>query len=67
MSGAIPWKMLQKQYQGDSVYHDDLSKLLVSPEKVGILKRFWFTSRRAKIQILLYSHVVDNIFVFLML
>ena len=38
MSGAIPWKMLQKQYQGDSVYHDDLSKLLVSPEKVGVVK-----------------------------
>ena len=64
MSGAIPWKMLQKQYQGDSVYHDDLSKLLVSPEKVGILKRFWSTFRRAKIQILICSHVVANIFVF---
>lgn len=36
MSGAIPWKMLQKQYQGDSVYQDDLSKHLVSPEKVKL-------------------------------
>ena len=34
MSGAIPWNKLQKQFEGDSVYQDDLSKLMVSPEKV---------------------------------
>ena len=48
MSGAIPWKMLQKQYQGDSVYHEDLSKLLVSPEKVGISKHLGQLSEQLK-------------------
>ena len=41
MSGAIPWKMLQRQYKEDSIYEDELSKLLVSPEKVhdfGVLQ-----------------------------
>ncbi|CAG5130947.1 unnamed protein product, partial [Candidula unifasciata] len=33
MSGAIPWKTLQEQFFENSVYQDEIRKLIVSPEE----------------------------------
>ena len=35
MSGAIPWKLLQRQYFSDSVYEDELIHHIESPEAVS--------------------------------
>lgn len=35
MSGAIPWKTLETQFFENSIYQDEISKLIVSPEDVS--------------------------------
>ena len=38
MSGAIPWKLLQEQFEKEGVYGKELNKLVFSPELVSTLK-----------------------------
>jgi hypothetical protein len=39
LSGAIPWKKLQSQFFENSIYQDELSQLIVSPEVSNRLKK----------------------------
>lgn len=35
MSGSIPWETLQEQFFENSIYQDEIGKLLISPEDVN--------------------------------
>ena len=35
MSGAIPWKLLQKQYFADHSFEDELATVIERPEQVS--------------------------------
>ena len=37
MRGAIPWKTLETQFFENSIYQEEISKLIVSPEDVSLI------------------------------